>query len=88
MDRFLDEEVFDTELVIKKQLLLNGSSHLRRITEHLDTENWELHDLSSGGFRISDYSVAELTAKVDTLKKSEVLKDCTAIVQLYDNSVY
>jgi hypothetical protein len=88
VDRFLDEEVFDTEPVIKKQLLLIGSSHLRRITEHLDTEKCELHDLSSGGFRISDYSVAELTAKVDTLKKSEALKECTAIVQLYDNSVY
>jgi hypothetical protein len=85
---FLDEEVFDNDPVTKKQLLLIGSSHLRRITEHLDTEKWDLHDLCSGGFIVSDYSVAELTAKVDTLKKSEVLKDCTAIIQLYDNSVY
>jgi hypothetical protein len=88
VDRFLDDEVFDNDPVTKKQLLLIGSSHLRRITEHLDTEKWDLHELCSGGFRISDYSVAELTAKVDTLKKSDLLKDCTAIIQLYDNSVY
>ncbi len=65
-----------------------GSSHLRRITEHLDTGKWEIFDHSSGGFRISDHSVAELTTKVDTLRSNETLKDCTAIVQLYDNSVY
>jgi hypothetical protein len=84
----LDDEVFDNDPVTKKQLLLIGSSHLRRIAEHLDNEKWNLHELCSGGFRISDYSVAELTAKVDTLKKSDLLKDCTAIIQLYDNSVY
>jgi hypothetical protein len=88
VDRFLDDEVFDSESVTKKQLLLIGSSHLRRIADHLDNEKWNIHELCTGGFRISDYSVAELTAKVDTLKKSDSLQDCTAIIQLYDNSVY
>jgi hypothetical protein len=88
VDRFLDEEVFEAKSENKKQLLLVGSSHLHLITEHPDTGKWEIFDLSSGGFRISDHSVAELTTKVDTLRSNETLKDCTAIVQLYDNSVY
>ncbi len=71
MDRFLDEEVFEAKSENKKQLLLVGSSHLRLITEHLDTGKWEIFDLSSGGFRISDHSMAELTTKVDTLRSNE-----------------
>jgi hypothetical protein len=74
--------------MLKKQLLLVGSSHLSRISEQLDTSKWEIVDLCSGGFRITNHSVAEITLKVNTLKRDEAFIDCTVIIQLYDNSVY
>jgi hypothetical protein len=88
VDRFLDEEVFEAESEPKKQLLLVGSSHLCHIAEQLDTSKWEIFNLCSGRFRITNHSVAEITAKVDSLKRDNTLSDCIMIVQLYDNSVY
>jgi hypothetical protein len=88
VDCFLDEELFETEPEHKKPLLLVGSSHPRCIAEQLDTSKWGIFDLCSGGFRITDHSVAEIMTKVDTLKRDEVISYCTAIIQLYDKSVY
>jgi hypothetical protein len=84
----MEDEVFGPSSDQKKQLLLIGSSHLRRTAVHLDTSKWEVIDLCSGGFRINDKSVSDAIAKVDTLKKDGMLSDYVAIIQLFDNSVY
>jgi hypothetical protein len=88
VDRFMEDEVFGPESEKKKQLLLIGSSHLRRTAVHLDTSKWEVIDLCSGGFRINDKSVSDAIEKVDTLKSDGLLGDYVAIIQLFDNSVY
>jgi hypothetical protein len=79
MDRFMEDKVFGPEPEQKKQLLLIGSSHLRRTAVHLDTSKWEVIDLCSGGFRINDKSVSEAIEKVDTLKSDGLLRDYVAI---------
>jgi hypothetical protein len=45
-------------------------------------------NLCSPGFRITDTNVASLTKRVEELDSSVQLENCTAILQLYDNTVY
>jgi hypothetical protein len=88
VDRFMEDEVFGPGPEQKNQLLLIGSSHLRRAAVHLDSSKWEIIDLCTGGFRINDKNVSEAIEKVDTLKSDGLLRDYVAIIQLFDNSVY
>ncbi len=59
VDRFMDEEVIESEPEHKMQLLLVGSSHIRCIAEQLESSKWEIFELCSGGFRINDHNVAD-----------------------------
>ncbi len=45
-------------------------------------------NLCIGCLRINDNNVAEITARIESLKSEESLEDCTVIVQLYDKSMY
>jgi hypothetical protein len=86
VDRYMESEVFED--CSKQTLLLIGASHLNRIADRIDMDKWEVINLCSPGFRITDSTVASLTKRVEELGSSVQLENCTAILQLYDNTVY
>ncbi len=88
IDRFLDEDVFYQEQGKKPSVILVGASHLNRIAERLDDSMWIVHNLCRPGFRITEKSVAEVTGQIEDLGRTLQLSECTAILQLYDNTVY
>jgi hypothetical protein len=88
VDRFMDDDVFDGTDVCKKPLLLIGASHLSNIAPHLDTDKWEIVDLCRRGFRINNFSIAELTQRAVDVIKQLGRDDITVVIQLLDNSVY
>jgi hypothetical protein len=85
--------VFLSEEQPKHRLILLGSSHLKRIAGYLDTDKFEVVDLCKSGFRITESSVKELVAMLETEMASmetpeRVVDRCTIIIQLFDNTVY
>jgi hypothetical protein len=64
VDRFLQDNVFGSESSQRQPLILIGASHLNRIAEYIDSDKWEVHNLSKPGFRVSESSVTELTSMV------------------------
>jgi hypothetical protein len=86
VDRYLDSEVFDD--CRKQTVILIGASHLNRIADRIETEKWEVVNLCSPGFRITEGTVASLTKRIEELGRSMQLENCTAILQLFDNTVY
>jgi hypothetical protein len=47
-----------------------------------------LTNLCQPGFRISEESVAEITGKIEELRKMVQLENSTVILQVCDNTVY
>jgi hypothetical protein len=84
----MEDDVFGSDDQPKHKLILLGSSHLRRLSEHLDRERYDIVDLCKPGFRISTNSVAGLIKKLESELKEAADGSCTAIMQLFDNSVY
>jgi hypothetical protein len=88
IDRFMEDEVFGSDAASKQPLILIGVSHLNRIAGKLDTEKWEIFNLSRPRFQVSKSNVTEITAQVVDLGKSIQLENSTAVLQLYDNSIF
>jgi hypothetical protein len=88
IDRYMEDDVFGTDDQPKHRLILLGSSHLRRISEHLDQDRSDIVDLCEPGFRIPANSVAGLIKKLESELREPVDGNCTVILQLFDNSVY
>jgi hypothetical protein len=84
----MEDDVFSSDTVTKQPLILIGASHLSRVAGLLDTEKWEIFDLTRPGFRITESSVSEITAEVVELGKAVQLDNSSAVLQLYDNTVY
>ncbi len=72
----------------RKPLLLIGASHLSNIVPYLDSDKWEIVNLCRRGFRINDFSIAELTQRVADEMKRWGRDDITVVIQLLDNSLY
>jgi hypothetical protein len=62
--------------------------HLRNMARLLDTSGWQILDLTTPGWKISELSVKKKTAEVVSLGKTIDLEKATVILQLYDNSVF
>jgi hypothetical protein len=86
-DRFLEDEVF-CETTNPTALVLIGASHLRNMARLLDTSAWQVFDLTTPGWRISELSVKQKVAEIDTLGQTVELEKATVLLQLYDNSVF
>jgi hypothetical protein len=84
----MEDDVFSSDTETKQPLILIGASHLARVARLLDTEKWEIFDLTRPGFCINETSVSEITSEVVELGKAVQLDNSTAILQLYDNTVY
>jgi hypothetical protein len=54
----------------------------------LDTSAWQVFDLTTPGWRISELSVKQKVAEIDTLGQTVELEKATVLLQLYDNSVF
>jgi hypothetical protein len=53
-----------------------------------DTSAWQIFDLTTPGWRISELSVKQKTAEINSLGQTVELDKSTVILQLYDNSVF
>jgi hypothetical protein len=51
-DRFLEEEVF-RETMNPMDMVLVGASHLRNLARLIDISEWQVHDLTTLGWRMS-----------------------------------
>jgi hypothetical protein len=69
-------------------LVLVGARHLRNLARFLDTPEWQVYDLTTPGWRISDLAVQQKTAEIVKPSEQIELEKSTIIVQLFDNSVY
>jgi hypothetical protein len=54
----------------------------------VDPDKYDIVNLCKPGFRITTSNVAELTKMLETELQKPVEGPCTAIIQLFDNSVY
>jgi hypothetical protein len=88
VDRFLEDDVFQSDDQPRHKLLLLGSSHLKRIAGSLDTDKFEVIDLCKAGFRVSEANVKALVAKLESELLVSDMDNLTILVQLLDNSVY
>ncbi len=88
IDRYMEDDVFGADDQPKHRLILLGSSHLRRLSEHVDQDKFDIVDLCKPGFRISANSVAGLVKKVESELREPAVGTCIVILQLFDNSVY
>ncbi len=70
IDRFLDREVFLREKSKRQHLILIGVSHLNHVVDQLNLDKWELVNLCKPRFRINAKMVADITAKIEELKKA------------------
>jgi hypothetical protein len=86
-DRYLDEEVFQAEQQTKREIILIGSSHLSRVAEHLEAD-WEVINLTRPGWKISESAVSSLAKDIQEIMAGLNSDTATAVLQLYDNSVY
>jgi hypothetical protein len=87
VDWYLDEDVFEADSATRPIMILVGLSHLNRIADQLDANKWEVINLSMGGFRPNEDSIAEMTSRIEEIKKEGCLENCTFVIQLLDNSV-
>jgi hypothetical protein len=51
IDRFMEDDVFRSDTTVKQSLILIGTSHLNQIAGIMDSEKWEIYNLSRPGFR-------------------------------------
>jgi hypothetical protein len=86
-DRFLEEEVFGETLNLTA-LVLVGASHLGNLARFLDTPEWQVYDLTTPGWKITESNVTAKTAEITSLGDQIALENATIILQLYDNSVF
>ncbi len=86
-DRFLDEDVF-SETTNPTALVLVGASHLRNMARLFDTSEWQVYNLTTPGWRISEQNVKKKTAEIVNLGEEMELEKATIVLQLYDNSVF
>jgi hypothetical protein len=86
-DRFLEEDTFE-ETTNCTALVLVGASHLRNLARFLDTPEWQVYDLTTPGWRISDISVQQKTTEIIKLSEQIELEKSTIILQLFDNCVF
>jgi hypothetical protein len=86
-DRFLEEDAFE-ETTNRTALVLVGASHLRNLARFLDTQEWQVHDLTTPGWRISDHAVEQKTQEIVNLSEHIDLEKSTVILQLFDNCVF
>jgi hypothetical protein len=86
-DRFLEEDAFE-ETTNRTALVLVGASHLRNLARFLDTQEWQVHDLTTPGWRISEQSVEQKTQEIVKLSEHVDLEKSTIILQLFDNCVF
>jgi hypothetical protein len=86
-DRFLVEDVFD-ETMNRVALVLVGASHLRNLARFFSTREWQVFDLTTRGWRISEQSVEKKTAEVAMLCNRIEKEKATVIFQLSNNSMY
>ncbi len=80
-DRFLEEDAFE-ETTNRTALVLVGASHLGNLARFLDTQEWQVHDLTTPGWRISDHSVELKTQEIVNLSEHIDLEKSTVILQL------
>jgi hypothetical protein len=86
-DRFLEDEVF-CKATNPTALVLIGASHLPNMARLFNTSAWQTFDLTTPGWRISELSVKQKTAEINSLGQTVELDKATVILQLYDNSVF
>jgi hypothetical protein len=86
-DRFLDEDVFD-ETKNHTALVVIGASHLRNVASLISTSDWQVFDLTTPGWRITDHAINKKTDEIIKLGEQIELEKATVILQLYDNSVF
>jgi hypothetical protein len=86
-DRFLEEEMFD-KTMNSMALVLVDTSHLRNLVRFFNAAEWQVYDLSIPGRRISEQSIQQKTAEIAKLGNQIELKNVTAGLQLYNNSVH
>jgi lysophospholipase L1-like esterase len=87
-DRFTDEEVFDNDTKDRTDLVLIGASHLAKTVRCLNSDLWNVIDLTLPGLRINSQSVNEILEKVKEVATQIDIEKATVILQLFDNSVY
>jgi hypothetical protein len=86
-DRFLEEDVFD-ETKNRTALVLVGASHLWNVASLIESQDWQVFDLTTPGWRISDNAVKKKMDEIIRLGEQIELDKATVILQLYDNSVF
>jgi hypothetical protein len=69
-------------------LVLVGASHLRNMARLFSPADWQVYDLTTPGWRISDHTVKTKTAEIAKLGEQIDLEKATVILQVFDNSLY
>jgi hypothetical protein len=69
-------------------LVLVGASHLRNMARLFNPADWQVHDLTTPEWRITEHTVKTKTAEIAKLGEQTDLEKATVILQPYDNSVY
>jgi riboflavin biosynthesis pyrimidine reductase len=86
-DRFLEDEVFN-EIMNPTALVLVGASHLRNMARLFGALEWQVYDLTTPKWRISEQNVKKKPAEIVSLGQEIELEKATVVLQLYDNSVF
>ncbi len=87
-DRFMKDKVFDERTMDRTDLVLIGASHLSNIAKHIDIEKWKVTDLTRPGWRINKETVEAMTAAVTAMAAAVNWDTATAVLQLFDSSIY
>jgi hypothetical protein len=69
-------------------VVLVGASHAMRLIDHLESANLRVIDSTAPGFRISESSIAELTADLAERVSDLDPENTVVVIQLLDNSVF
>jgi hypothetical protein len=69
-------------------LVLVSASHLRNLARFLETPEWQVYDLTTPGWKITESNVTSKTAEITWLGDQIALENATIILQLFDNSVF
>ncbi len=68
-------------------IVLAGSSHSSRLIDPLESANFTVVDSTMAGFRITENSVAEMTADIEEKIAELDPSNTVVLIQLLDNSI-
>ncbi len=86
-DRYLEDEVFQSDQLAQREIILIGSSYLSRVAAHLEAD-WEVVHLTKPGWRITDDSVSALATELQAIMRGVNSETAAAIFQIFENSAY